>query len=147
MCQEVGHTLGLGHTSEDGSSQNTCMDYFSNTGANATSTQSTEPNQHDYDQLALIYGHLDSTTTLKSTTAAIARGGPTGADGDGTPADASRARGSWYVETSAADATSSRTSAGSTDSTAQHSTARHGTALSRRRPRRRRRGLSHSRGG
>ena len=98
MCQEVGHTLGLGHTSEDGSSQNTCMDYFSNTGANATSTQSTEPNQHDYDQLALIYGHLDSTTTLKSTTAAIARGGPTGADGDGTPVDASRARGSWYVE-------------------------------------------------
>ncbi len=73
-------------------------DYFSNTGANATSTQSTEPNQHDYDQLALIYGHLDSTTTLKSTTAAIARGGPTGADGDGTPVDASRARGSWYVE-------------------------------------------------
>jgi len=64
MCQEIGHTFGLGHTSEDGSSQNTCMDYFSNTGANATSTLSTHPNQHDYDQLASIYAHLDSTTTV-----------------------------------------------------------------------------------
>ena len=27
MCQEIGHTLGLAHTSEDGSSQSTCMDY------------------------------------------------------------------------------------------------------------------------
>ena len=27
MCQEVAHTFGLGHTSEDGSSQGTCMDY------------------------------------------------------------------------------------------------------------------------
>lgn len=64
MCQEIGHTFGLGHTSEDGSSQNTCMDYFSNTGANAGSTLSTHPNQHDYDQLASIYAHLDSTTTI-----------------------------------------------------------------------------------
>jgi len=64
MCQEIGHTFGLGHTSEDGSSQNTCMDYFSNTGANATSTLSTHPNQHDYDQLSTIYSHLDSTSTI-----------------------------------------------------------------------------------
>ena len=27
MCQEIGHVLGLYHTSEDGSSQQTCMDY------------------------------------------------------------------------------------------------------------------------
>ena len=38
--------------------------YFSNTGANATSTLSTHPNQHDYDELVIIYTHLDSTTTL-----------------------------------------------------------------------------------
>lgn len=67
MCQEVGHTFGLGHTSEDGSSQNTCMDYFSNTGANATSTLSTHPNQHDYDMLRDIYAHLDSSTTVSAT--------------------------------------------------------------------------------
>lgn len=64
MCQEIGHTFGLGHTSEDGSSQNTCMDYFSNTGANAGNTVSTHPNQHDYDMLASIYAHLDTTTTI-----------------------------------------------------------------------------------
>jgi hypothetical protein len=69
MCQEVGHTFGLGHTSEDGSSQNTCMDYFSNTGTNATSTVSTHPNQHDYDMLASIYSHTDSTTTIAASSA------------------------------------------------------------------------------
>ena len=64
MCQEIAHTFGLGHTSENGSSQNTCMDYFSNTGANAASTLSTKPNLHDFEQLNLIYAHLDSTSTL-----------------------------------------------------------------------------------
>lgn len=66
MCQEIGHTFGLDHQSTDGSSQNTCMDYFSNTGANAGSTLSTHPNQHDYDELVTIYSHLDSTTTIAS---------------------------------------------------------------------------------
>ena len=68
VCQEVAHTFGLGHTSEDGSSQNTCMDYFSNTGANATSTKSTKPNQHDFDQLKTIYAHLDGFTTVAAMT-------------------------------------------------------------------------------
>jgi hypothetical protein len=67
MCQEVAHTFGLGHQSEDGSSQNSCMDYFSNTGANAGSTLSTKPNQHDFDELNRIYSHLDSTTTVGMT--------------------------------------------------------------------------------
>ncbi|MEO6364705.1 MAG: matrixin family metalloprotease [Luteimonas sp.] len=53
MCQELGHTLGLGHTSENGSTQNTCMDY-------STSSTSTAPNSHDYNQLSSIYGHLDT---------------------------------------------------------------------------------------
>jgi hypothetical protein len=75
MCQEVGHTFGLDHQSTDGSSLNTCMDYFSNTGANASSTLSTHPNQHDYDELGIIYSHLDSSTTIAaSTTTAGARG-------------------------------------------------------------------------
>ena len=69
MCQEVGHTFGLNHTSEDGSSQNTCMDYFSNTGANAGSTASTHPNSHDYSMLSTIYAHLDSTTTAAASAA------------------------------------------------------------------------------
>ena len=53
MCQEIGHVLGLGHTSEDGSSQQTCMDYSTDPG-------SQWPNAHDYEQLAIIYAHLDS---------------------------------------------------------------------------------------
>jgi predicted Zn-dependent protease len=64
MCQEVGHTFGLDHQSTSGASLNTCMDYFSNTGANAGSTASTHPNQHDYDELVTIYSHLDSSTTI-----------------------------------------------------------------------------------
>lgn len=69
VCQELAHTFGLGHQSEDGSSQNSCMDYFSNTGTNATSTASTQPNLHDFDQLNLIYAALDNTTTLASSAA------------------------------------------------------------------------------
>jgi hypothetical protein len=68
MCQEVAHTFGLDHQSTDGSSLNTCMDYFSNTGANAGSELSTRPNQHDFDELNIIYEHLDSTTTVAQTT-------------------------------------------------------------------------------
>lgn len=52
MCQEVGHVFGLGHTSEDGSSQGTCMDY-------SQSPASISPNDHDYEILASIYAHLD----------------------------------------------------------------------------------------
>lgn len=60
MCQEVGHTLGLGHVNEDFTdpNANTCMDYTND----PTSNQ--HPNQHDYDQLVSIYTHLDSTTTV-----------------------------------------------------------------------------------
>ena len=64
MCQEVAHTFGLDHQSTDGSSLNTCMDYFSNTGPNAGSVLSTKPNQHDFDELQIIYAHLDATTTV-----------------------------------------------------------------------------------
>ncbi|MSP93122.1 MAG: hypothetical protein EXR79_15200 [Myxococcales bacterium] len=66
MCQEVGHAIGLGHTSEDGSSQLTCMDYATDP------TGSQHPNLHDYDQLGLIYGHLDTSTTVAAAAATSA---------------------------------------------------------------------------
>lgn len=66
MCQEVGHTFGLDHQSTDGTSLNTCMDYYQNT--SSSDTKSTTPNQHDYDELVAIYSHLDSTTTVGSPT-------------------------------------------------------------------------------
>jgi len=64
ICQEIGHTFGLGHTSEDGTSQNTCMDYYHNTSDNDTT--STHPNNHDYQELGIIYSHLDSSSTLSN---------------------------------------------------------------------------------
>lgn len=60
MCQEVAHTFGLDHQDTSGKSLNTCMDYFSNTGANAGSTLSTKPNAHDFEELRIIYAHLDA---------------------------------------------------------------------------------------
>jgi hypothetical protein len=64
MCQEVGHTFGLDHQDENFDNPNlgTCMDYTSD----PTSNQ--HPNKHDYDELATIYSHLDSTTTVGQTT-------------------------------------------------------------------------------
>ncbi|MBM4435212.1 MAG: hypothetical protein FJ028_08955 [Chloroflexi bacterium] len=99
LCQEVARTFGLGHTSEDGPSQDTCMDDFSSTGANATSTLSTRPNQHDSGQLAKIHGRSDRFSSLTS-------GGTGGTpavfvDGhrpDGTPNGASRANGHRYIQ-------------------------------------------------
>ena len=63
-CQEVGHTFGLDHQDEvfDNPNLGTCMDYTNNPSSNQ------HPNQHDYDELATIYSHLDSTTTVGQTT-------------------------------------------------------------------------------
>jgi hypothetical protein len=60
MCQEIGHTLGLDHQDEnfDNPPLGTCMDYTSDPVPNQ------HPNQHDYEELDIIYAHLDSTTTL-----------------------------------------------------------------------------------
>ena len=59
MCQEVGHNFGLDHQDEIFGNPNlgTCMDYTSDPSTNQ------HPNQHDYDQLGIIYQHLDALTT------------------------------------------------------------------------------------
>ncbi len=63
ICQEVGHTFGLDHQDENFNNPNlgTCMDYTNDPDGPPSNEH---PNQHDYDQLALIYGHLDGTTTI-----------------------------------------------------------------------------------
>jgi hypothetical protein len=79
VCQEVGHTLGLDHQDENFDNPNlgTCMDYTRDPSTNQ------HPNQHDYEELALIYDHLDSPTTVGQTT-----GGPGGGqNGDVDPGD------------------------------------------------------------
>ncbi|MBI4090212.1 MAG: hypothetical protein HY421_02300 [Candidatus Kerfeldbacteria bacterium] len=60
MCQEVGHTFGLGHQDENfyNLPLGTCMDYSNDP------TPNQHPNQHDYDLLEEIYAHLDLTTTV-----------------------------------------------------------------------------------
>ena len=68
MWQEVGHTFGLAHQDENFSNANlgTCMDY-----TNSPSTNQ-HPNQHDYDELASIYSHLDSFTSAGAATPSAA---------------------------------------------------------------------------
>lgn len=71
MCQEVGHTLGLDHQDEIFTNPNlgTCMDYTDNPlGPPANE----HPNLHDYDQLELIYAHLDSVTTVNQSSTSSA---------------------------------------------------------------------------
>jgi hypothetical protein len=59
-CQEVGHTFGLDHQDENFNNANlgTCMDYTNDPSTNQ------HPNKHDYDELVIIYSHLDSSTTI-----------------------------------------------------------------------------------
>lgn len=98
VCQEVGHTFGLDHQSTSGADLNTCMDYFSNTGTNATNTDSTHPNLHDYGELTAIYSHLDGYNSYAGGAASASK--PSAAPGfasDGTPVGASPAKGRVYV--------------------------------------------------
>jgi hypothetical protein len=70
MCQEVGHTLGLDHQDEtfDNANLGTCMDYTNDPDGTIKGQLSNEhPNQHDYDELGIIYSHNDSTTTVGQT--------------------------------------------------------------------------------
>lgn len=69
VCQEVGHVFGLGHQDESGADYGTCMDYHSNPDA-----ENTHPNRHDYEMLASIYAHTDSTTTIGASSGATGRG-------------------------------------------------------------------------
>jgi len=58
-CQEIGHTFGLDHQSEDPAVDlDTCMDY--------SASPNLAPNAHDYAQLESIYLHTDSSSTLAS---------------------------------------------------------------------------------
>ncbi len=93
-CQEIGHTLGLDHQDEGFTAPNlgTCMDYTSDAdGGGAYGPANVAPNAHDYGELASIYTHLDSSTTIAGSTGTL--------PGNAKPfSQASRANGSVYVD-------------------------------------------------
>jgi len=69
MCQEIGHTFGLNHQDEIFTNPNlgTCMDYTDDpSGTLKTQPDNQHPNLHDYDELAIIYTHLDAFTSAIS---------------------------------------------------------------------------------
>ena len=74
MCQEVAHTFGLDHQDDffDNANLGTCMDYTNDPdggagGFSPDDPSNEQPNTHDYEELGIIYSHLDSTTTIGST--------------------------------------------------------------------------------
>jgi hypothetical protein len=108
MCQEIGHTFGLAHQDETRSNANlgSCMDYTNDPeggagGGSSTDPSNEHPNQHDYNQLATIYSHLDSTTTIGAALPAAtpaegeggSGGGPAGPGGTTVGARATVSRG------------------------------------------------------
>jgi hypothetical protein len=71
MCQELAHDFGLDHQDEtfDNPNLGSCMDYTNDPdggpgGASNNDPSNEHPNAHDYEQIEIIYEHLDSTTTI-----------------------------------------------------------------------------------
>ena len=104
VCQEPGHTLGLGHQDEkfDNANLGSCMDYTNDPDGTIKGQLSNKhPNDHDYVQLETIYSsHFESATTSSS-----GRGNghgnapddlPAGVDEHGLPPWASPAHGDVY---------------------------------------------------
>jgi len=86
-CQEIGHTFGLDHQDENFTNPNlgTCMDYTNNP---LGPPSNVSPNAHDYEQLGIIYQHLDTTSTVGTNFASAMQGRE---DGGTTPAEWGRA--------------------------------------------------------
>ncbi len=81
MCQEIGHTFGLDHrdVTFDNTNLETCMDYTNDPDGTLYGQLSNEhPNAHDYEELGIIYTHLDATTTVGTAVAAGALPGNSG---------------------------------------------------------------------
>jgi hypothetical protein len=77
MCQEVAHAFGLDHQDEVFSNPNlgTCMDYTDDPdGTLKNQLSNLSSNAHDFEELGIIYDHLDSFTTASASTAQ--RGNP-----------------------------------------------------------------------
>ncbi len=74
MCQEVAHAFGLDHQDEVFGNYNlgTCMDYTNAPSGGVVGTfnygpGNQHPNFHDYEELAIIYAHLDPFNSFTAT--------------------------------------------------------------------------------
>ena len=90
MCQEVGHTLGLNHQKSKFASS--CM----NNRFGLFDPAFAHPNQHDYDELVIIYSHTDSFSTVAKA-AATAKAGASGDDDSAVPAGAGPQHGNVFA--------------------------------------------------
>jgi len=72
VCQEIAHAFGLDHQDEifDNPNLGTCMDYTNNPSGPPSNEH---PNTHDFEELELIYSHLDSFTTVGQTVGQTAK--------------------------------------------------------------------------
>jgi hypothetical protein len=63
-CQEIAHDFGLDHQDENFNNTNlgTCMDYTNNP---LGPPSNEHPNKHDYDELQIIYSHVDAPQTIE----------------------------------------------------------------------------------
>ncbi|HET6671433.1 MAG TPA: hypothetical protein VFH15_14495 [Pyrinomonadaceae bacterium] len=71
MCQEIAHDFGLDHQDETFNNFNlgSCMDYTNAPAGGVVGgfnygPSNEHPNAHDYEQIEIIYQHLDGTTTI-----------------------------------------------------------------------------------
>lgn len=77
VCQEVAHIFGLDHQDENFLNPNlgTCMDYTNDPdGSIYHQLDNQYPNAHDYEELEIIYGHLDNITTIGTRTSSNFKG-------------------------------------------------------------------------
>ena len=72
LCQELGHTLGLDHqdTIFTNANLNTCMDYTNLPDSNQWA------NYHDFEELKIIYNHIDATSGTSSTASSPGKAPP-----------------------------------------------------------------------
>lgn len=87
VCQELGHTFGLDHQDDIFNNPNlgTCMDYTNDPTRNDGAGNNEHPNAHDYEELGIIYSHLDSFTTIDTSTGTSGGGGGNGHGHGGKP--------------------------------------------------------------
>ncbi len=66
-CQEIAHDFGLDHQDEtfDNTNLGSCMDYTNDPDGSIKGQLSNEyPNAHDFEEISIVYSHLDSTSTV-----------------------------------------------------------------------------------